>query len=78
MYQQPKCPYSYFFLSAGVLLDVAFSLWVSLISFSPNKKKKSSLDSYISEEILNQDHNNLNNLTTSNEDEVLRDEELER
>ena len=78
MYQQPKCPYSYFFLSAGVLLDVAFSLWVSLISFSLNKKKKSSLDSYISEEILNQDHNNLNNLTTSNEDEVLRDEELER
>ena len=78
MYQQPKCPYSYFFLSAGVSLDVAFSLWVSLISFSLNKKKKSSLDSYISEEILNQDHNNLNNLITSNEDEVLRDEELER
>ena len=44
MYQQTKCP---LFLSAGILFDGAFSLWVSLTvdlgqiglkSYSPSKK----------------------------------------
>ena len=32
LYQQPKWPYLYFFVSAGVSFDGAFSSWVSLIT----------------------------------------------
>ena len=35
MYQLPKCQYFYIYLSAGVLFDGAFSLWVSKV----NKEK---------------------------------------